>query len=157
MPTKSQAEAQGSAAPEVWTEMQVKWMEAVSAFAQTNQKVAEELVGLSVAAAKEGMRTYTELSSNAVEAVRAVRPADGGPRPYPTITELQSDPFGWYQKNLLAAVEGTQKTFRLLEANAQALTRSAERLQTSAERSGKEIQEALTSYMSRMKDIYSKN
>ena len=152
----SKTETQGHAAPEMFTEMQAKWMDAMSALAQTNQRVAEGLVELSVATAKEGMRTYAEISSNAVEAVRAARPSEPTPSS-PSIAELQADPFGWYQKGLLTAVEGTQKTFRLFEANAQALTRSAERLQSSAERTGKEIQEALTSYLSRMKDIYARN
>ena len=49
------------------------------------------------------------------------------------------------------------RVFRMLEANGQVVTRSAERLQASAERTSKEIQEALTSYIGRMKDIYARN
>jgi hypothetical protein len=75
----------------------------------------------------------------------------------PTLEELRTDPFTWYQKGLLTTVDGTQWAFRLMEANAQVVTRSAERLQASAERTGKEIQEVLTSYVGRMKDIYARN
>jgi hypothetical protein len=54
-------------------------------------------------------------------------------------------------------VDGSQKTFKLLETNAQILTRSAERLQASAQRSGREIQEALTTYLTRVKDLSGRN
>lgn len=152
---KSQIDPQAPTGSELFSEMQSKALEAYSAFAQTNQRVLQGFVDLSVATAKESMRAYAELQSAAVEATRGAQPA--APAPYPTVEELQSDPFSWYQKGLLTAVDGTQKWFRFLEANAQAVTRSAERLQASAERTGKEIQEALTSYMSRMKEIYSRN
>jgi hypothetical protein len=152
---KSQIDPQAPTGSELFSEMQSKALEAYSAFAQTNQRVLQGFVDLSVATAKESMRAYAELQSAAVEAARAAQPA--ATAQYPTVEELQSDPFSWYQKGLLTAVDGTQKWFRFLEANAQAVTRSAERLQASTERTGKEIQEALTSYMSRMKEIYSRN
>ncbi|HEV8675126.1 MAG TPA: hypothetical protein VGX21_13845 [Methylomirabilota bacterium] len=152
---KSQIDPQAPTGSELFSEMQSKALEAYSAFAQTNQRVLQGFVDLSVATAKESMRAYAELQSAAVEAARGAQPA--ATAPYPTVEELQSDPFSWYQKGLLTAVDGTQKWFRFLEANAQAVTRSAERLQASTERTGKEIQEALTSYMSRMKEIYSRN
>ena len=159
MPTKHETtQAQTQTGPEVFAEMQGKAMEAFAAFAQTNQRVLQGFVDLSVATTKEGMRAYAELQSAAVEAARGAQPA--APALYPsftTIEELQSDPFSWYQKGLLTAVDGTQKWFRFLDANAQAVTRSAERLQASTERTGKEIQEALTSYMTRMKEIYARN
>ena len=43
------------------------------------------------------------------------------------------DPVELYQKALVDSVDGAQKAFKLLEGQAQAFTRSAERLQTSAE------------------------
>ncbi len=151
MPTKTN----DSQPTDFLNDMQGKAMEAVAAFAQANQRVVQEFVELSVTAAKEGMRAYAELQTNVVDAVRASQPTMAAQRA--TVEEFQSDPFTWYQKGLLTAVDGTQKTFRLLEANAQVVTRSAERLQASAERTGKEIQEALTSYIGRMKEIYGKN
>jgi hypothetical protein len=118
--------------------------------------VLQGCVDLSVSAAKEGMRAYAELQSAAVDAARATaQPVEGTALPTPE--ELRADPFTWYQKGLLTTVDGTQRAFRLMEANAQVVTRSAERLQASAERTGKEIQEALTSCLGRMKDIYARN
>jgi predicted phage gp36 major capsid-like protein len=154
MATKSETRETQTGA-EMFSEMQGKALEAFATLAQTNQRVMQGFVDLSVAAAKEGMRAYADLSAAAVDAARGAQP-NAGPS-LPTIEEMQSDPFSWYQRGLLTAVDGTQKWFRFLEANAQVVTRSAERLQASAERTGKEIQEALTSYMSRMKEIYARN
>jgi hypothetical protein len=153
---KTAAETQTPPPTELFSQMQAKSLEALAAFAETNQRVLQGFVDLSVSAAKEGMRAYAELQSAAVEAARAVaQPADGPG--VPTLEELRTDPFTWYQKGLLTTVDGTQWAFRLMEANAQVVTRSAERLQASAERTGKEIQEALTSYVGRVKDIYARN
>jgi hypothetical protein len=155
MATKAQPEAAAQTA-ELFTQMQTKALEAFAAFAETHQRVLQGFVDLSVTTAKEGMRAYSELQSAAVEAARAAQPA-AVPPAYPTLDDLRADPFGWYQKGLLAAVDGTQTAFRLLEANGQVVTRSAERLQASTERAGKEIQEALTSYVSRIKELYARN
>lgn len=155
MATKTPSETQSQALPELVTEMQAKTLDAVSALTQANQRVMQELVELSTTAVKESMRTYAEIQSAALDAAREI-PAVPGTRPDAT-AEFRQDPFAWYQKSLLGAVDGTQRTLRLLEANAQILTRSAERLQASAQRTGKEIQEALTSCMSRMRDLSGRN
>jgi hypothetical protein len=154
MATKSETR-ETQTAPEMFTELQARALEAFAALAQTNQKVMQGFVDLSVATAKEGMRAYADLSAAAVDAARGAQPSPS--LSAPSMEELQSDPFSWYQRGLMSAVDGTQKWFRFLEANAQVVTRSAERLQASTERTGKEIQEALTSYMSRMKEIYARN
>jgi hypothetical protein len=156
MAAKTASETQTQNATELFSHMQAKALDAFAALAETNQRVLQGCVDLSVSAAKEGMRAYAELQSAAVDAARATaQPADGTPLPTPE--ELRADPFTWYQKGLLTTVDGTQRAFRLMEANAQVVTRSAERLQASAERTGKEIQEALTSCLGRMKDIYARN
>jgi hypothetical protein len=156
MATKTASETQTQTATELFTQMQTKTLGAFAALAETNQRVLQGFVDLSVQTAKEGMRAYAELQTAAVDAARATaQPANGSG--VPTLEELRADPFTWYQKGLLTTVDGTQRAFRLMEANAQVVTRSAERLQASAERTGKEIQEALTSYVARMKDIYAQN
>ncbi len=156
MATKSQTDTQAPAGSEFFTQMQAKALDAFAAFAEANQRVLQGFVDLSVSTAKESMRAYAELQSAAVEAARTAQ-GNGAASTLPTPEEFRSDPFTWYQKGLLTTVDGTQKVFRLLEANAQVVTRSAERLQATTERTGKEIQEALTSYISRMKDIYARN
>ena len=154
---KSQTETHTDNASELFTQIQTKALDAFAAFAETNQRVLQGFVDLSVSTAKESMRAYAELQSAAVETARANPPVGPTVPNFPTAEELRTDPFTWYQKGLLTSIDGTQKMFRLMEANAQVVTRSAERLQASAERTGKEIQEALTSYVTRMKDLYARN
>jgi hypothetical protein len=54
-------------------------------------------------------------------------------------------------------VDSVEKAFKALEGHAQAIARSAERLQASAEQAGKGIQETCTTVVARMKDVYSQN
>jgi len=136
--------------PEFFTQMQGKALEAFSVLADMNHRVLQDLVGLSAATAKEGLRTCAELQTATVEAARAPH-ATIEPEAFETIRQ---NPFAWYQKSLLALVEGTQKAFRLVEANAQVVTRTAERVQASADQTGQGIQETLTASASRLKEIY---
>ena len=137
--------------PEFFAEMQGKALEAFSVMADMNHRVLQGLVGFSASTAKEGLRTYAELQSATVEAARTPQSPIIGPETFETIHQ---NPFAWYQKSLLALVEGTQKSFRLVEANAQVVTRTAERVQASAEQTGQEIQETLTASVNRLKEIY---
>jgi hypothetical protein len=154
MPNTGETHAKATALPDLLAEMQTRTLDALTVFAQANQRVMQELVEFSTAAAKEGIRAYAELQSTALETARDAQAAVAS---QPDRTEELKDPFTWYQKSLLSAVDGTQKAFKLVEANAQILTRSAERIQASAQRTGKEIQEALTTYMTRMKDLSARN
>jgi hypothetical protein len=153
MATKSQSEVHASVFPESLGSVKDKVLEAVSAFADANQRVVGELLELSSFAAKESLRTYGDLQAAAVEAVRTA-PGITIMGPGEAIEELRRDPFAWYRKGLQAAAEGTQRTAKLVETNAQIVARNSERLQASAERTGKEIREAASSYVSRMKEIY---
>ncbi|MGH7386547.1 MAG: hypothetical protein ACREKG_15315, partial [Candidatus Rokuibacteriota bacterium] len=92
-------------------------VEAFSLWADTNQKVLRELVDLSASTAKEGVRLYAEIQSSAVEAAK-----EG--------------------QGVLESVESAQRPGKLFDGTAQAMTRSAERLQVTAEQTGKEIQAA---------------
>ena len=127
-------------------------VEAFSLWADANQKVLRDLVDLSAATAKEGVRLYAEIQSSAVEAVK-----EGQSYLLRCQGELQDaprDPLGFYQKGVLESVESTQRTFRLLEGTAQAMTRSAERLQSTAELTGKEIQATVTQVTGKVQSLY---
>lgn len=127
-------------------------VEAFSLCAEANEKILRELVDLSASAAKESVRLYAELQSSAVEAVK-----DGQGYLLRRQAELQGapkDPLAFYQKSVLESVEGAQKAFRLLEGGAQAMTRSAERLQVSAEQTGKEIQATVAQLAGKLKTTY---
>jgi hypothetical protein len=142
-------------AGEMFGEVSGKTVEAMTVWAEANQRVMRELVDLSVGAAKESVRLYSELQQGAIEAVRdtqasALKWQSGWP-------EAPKEPMQWYQRAIVESVDHAQKFFRMLEGNAQAVTRSAERLQTSAEQAGKGIQETFEATVNRVKDAYSRN
>jgi hypothetical protein len=127
-------------------------VEMLSLWADANQKVLRELVDLSATTAKEGVRLYAEMQSSALVAAKEgqsylLRRQDA-------TQEAPRDPFGVYQKGALDAVESVQRVFRLYEGTAQAMTRSAERLQTSADHTGQEIQATVTQLTGKMKSLY---
>jgi hypothetical protein len=124
-------------ANELFSQMTGRAVEAFSMFAEANQKIMRDLVDLSASTAKEGVRLYAELSSSAVEALK----------------ESHRDPLSVYQKGVLESVEGAQKAFKILESNAQAMTRSAERLQVTAEQTGKDIQATFAQVASKVKSL----
>jgi hypothetical protein len=126
-------------------------VEAFSLWADANQKLLRELVDLSASTAKEGVRRYAEIQSSAVEAVKegqyVLRRQDELP-------EAPRDPLSFYQKGVLETVENAQRTFKLFEGTAQALSRSAERLQVTAEHTGKEIQATFTHLAGKVQSLY---
>ena len=136
-------------ANELFSQMTGKAVEAFSVWADTNQKILRELVDLSASTAKEGVRLYAELQSSAVEAVK-----DGQSyllRRQGELQEAPKDPISFYQKGVLESVEVAQKAFKMFEGSAQAMTRSAERLQATAEQTGKEIQSTFAQLAGRVK------
>jgi len=137
---------------EMFSQMTGKAVEMFSVWADANQRVLRELVDFSATTAKEGVRLYAEMQSAAVEAVK-----DGQSymlRRQADMHDAPRDPFAAYQKNVLDSVEGAQKGFKLFEGNAQAMTRSAERLQVTAEQTAKEIQGAFTQLAGKVKAVY---
>ena len=132
-----------------------KTVEGMTVWAEANQRMLRDLVDLSVGAAKEGVRLYAELQQGAIETVRegqatALRWQTSG-------QDGSKDPIQWYQKALVESVDNAQKFFRLFEGSAQAVTRSVERLQASAEQTGKGIQETFEATVTRMKGAYIQN
>jgi len=137
---------------DLFAEMTGAAVEMFTLCADVNQKVLRELVDLSATAAKEGVRLYAELQSSAVEAVK-----DSQAYALRRQTDLQdprTDPLAFCQRGMLDSTEGAQRAFELFEDNAQAVTRSAERLQVSAEQAGKEIQVTFAHLSDRVKSLY---
>jgi len=132
-------------AQELLGQLAGKAVKTLTVWADANQRVLRELVEFSTATAKEGVRLYAELQQGAIEVLRD-SPAAAG-RWQASWSDSAKDP-----------VQGSvEKAFKLLEGHAQALTRSAERFQASAEQAGKGIQETCTAVVTTMKDIYSQN
>lgn len=140
-------------ANELFSQMTGRAVEAFSVFAEANQKIMRDLVDLSASTAKEGVRLYAELSSSAVEALKESQ--SYLLRRQSELQEAPRDPLSVYQKGVLDSVEGAQKAFKILESNAQAMTRSAERLQVTAEQTGKDIQATFAQVASKVKSLSS--
>jgi hypothetical protein len=139
-------------AQELFTQGSGRAVEAMTLWADANQRVLREMAELSAATAKEGVRLYAELQQAGLEALRDAQAT--ALRWQSTWQEAPRDPLAWYQRVLTDGVESTQKWFRILEGNAQAVTRTAERLQTTAEQAGKGIQESFSETVTKMKDVY---
>jgi hypothetical protein len=150
--TKEAAMSDGKKAQEVLANGTGKAVETATLWAEANQRVLRELADLSAATAKESVRLYGELSQSALQALTEAQSATL--RWQSAWQATPRDPLAWYQRALAESVEGTQKWFSLVEGNVQAVTRSAERLQSTAEQAGKGIQEALSTTMARMKGVH---
>jgi hypothetical protein len=132
-----------------------KAVETLTVWADANQRVLHEMVEFGAASAKEGVRLYAELQQSAIEALRDSQAEALG---WQTAwQDSAKDPVQLYQKALAEGVENAQKAFKVFETQAQAVTRSAERLQTSAEQAGKGIQETYTAVVAKMKDVYAQS
>jgi hypothetical protein len=126
-------------------------VDAFSAWAQASERVLAQLVELSVGAARESLRTYGELQAATIDSARssALPPTPG---------ERGADgPWDWYSRSLLGAVESSERFAKLMETHAQIVARGTERYQATAERAGKDIREAVETYIGRMREIYSSN
>lgn len=129
-----------------------KTVEAMAVWAETNQRVVRELIDLGAGGAKEGVRLSSELVRSSLDAMRESQAA--ALRWQETWFDAAKDPALWYQKAVAEGIASAQQAFRRVEDNAQAMTRSAERLQATAEQAGKGIQESVAGAVSKMKDVY---
>ena len=137
---------------EMFTQGSGKVVESMTVWADANQRILRELAELSAATAKEGVRLYAELQQTGIEAVRDAQATALGWQT--SWQDAPRDPMAWYQRALTDSVENAQKWFRILEGNAQAVTRTAERLSTTAEQTGKGIQESFSEAVTKLKDVY---
>jgi hypothetical protein len=144
--------APGTEPFDVFEQFTAKTIEGFGLWAEANQKVLQNLVDLSTTTASEGVKVYAELQTSAVQAVK------GGQefllRPNRRLKDVQKDPFGSYQKNVLESFDGAQKAFKLIEASAETVTKSAERLQESAELASRDIQATFATLGNRLKALY---
>jgi hypothetical protein len=125
-----------------------KAVETLTVWADANQRILHEMVEFGAASAKEGVRLCAELQQSAIVALR-----DSQAEALAWQTAWQDsakDPVQLYQRTLAEGVESAQKAFK-------AVTRSAERLQTSAEQAGKGMQETYTAVVAKMKDVYAQS
>ncbi len=137
---------------EIFGQLAGKMVETMTVWADANQRVMRELVELSTATAKEGVRLCGELQQGAIETLRSTQSAAA--RWQGAWSDGAKDPAQLYQKALLSGVDGVERAVKLMEGQAQAITRSAERIQTSAEQAGKGIQETYATVVEKMKAYF---
>jgi hypothetical protein len=129
--TKEDSAMQQPSPNEIGAQFAGKTVETLTLWAETNQRILREIADFTAGTAKEGVRLYAEMQQNAVKTL--------GESP----ATLPWQPATWQ--------EGYQRVFKLFEGNIQAASRSAERVQISAELAGKGIQEALSVAAEKMK------
>jgi len=139
-------------AQEAFTQSTGKAVETLGVWADANQRVLRELAELSATTAKESVRLYGEIAQSMVQAIGDAQAQSL--RWQAAWQDAPKDPMAWYHRALSEGVDNAQKAFRILEGNAQAVTKSAERLSTTAEQAGKGIQETFTTVVSKMKEVY---
>src|SRR5574341_2314372 len=125
-------------AQELFGQFSNKAVDALSLWTDANQKIVQELADLSANTLKEGVQLYGKLQAQALEAAKdgqgywLRRQGDFG--------EWQKDPFAWYQKGLVEGIQETQKAFKVVEGNAQAVTQVAEQLQATTQHLNKSME-----------------
>jgi hypothetical protein len=139
-------------AQELFSQFAGKTIETMTVWADANQRVLRELLEFSAGTAKESLRLYSELSHNAIDAIKDSQ--DGVYRWQSTVRDAAADPAAWSQKAIAEGTQYAQQAFRRVEENMQAVTRAAQRLQGSVEQAGKGIQESLAGAVTRLKTIY---
>jgi hypothetical protein len=138
--------------PETMTHLATTMLEAMSLWAETNQRLMRELIELGSGAAREGLRLYGELQRSGLDIAREGQAT--ALRWQASWKDATADPAAWYRAAVTEGVAGAQQAFRVAEQNALAVTRSAERLQTASETAGKGIQETCSTAVARLKEIY---
>jgi hypothetical protein len=113
-------------AQEMWRDLTGKNLELMTVWAEASRRMLTECVELTYGTTKEALQLYGELQGQAVEGFKAMAQGAYGP----------------------------QAACHFAEENVQTLTRTAERLQASAEQAGKGMQTTLTDAVSKTKEIY---
>jgi len=129
-----------------------KTIEALTLWADTNQKILRELAEFSAAAIEEGIQLHGKLQSSTVDALREAQGYCLNRQS--RSKDLQKDPFGLYQGNLLGEVQEIQTGLKLLERNAVAFTQSAERFRGTAEKASRDIQQACSKLVAETQELY---
>jgi hypothetical protein len=127
-------------------------VETVALWADANQRILSQIADLGAGVAKESARLYAEMQQATVDALRDSQAT--ALRWQALWPEAMKNPTAFYQQTLVESMDGAQKAFRLAEGNAQAIAKSAERWQASAEQAGRGIQETVKATVGKMKDAY---
>lgn len=122
-------------------------VETMGAWADANQQVTAQLVELSARTTKEFTRLYTQLQQSGFEAWRA----------------SQEDAFRWqglwlqwYQQAFGESLKNAYRSSRMFNDSVSAVTQSLERLQTTAEQAGRDMQDVFSGTAGKIQEISSR-
>ncbi len=118
--------------------------------ADANQRIFREWTELSASALRETARAYADALQSNLDLVRELQASTVRWNPF--WPEAFTDPFGWYHRTLAEAADGMQRTFQAATITTRAALESFERLQRSAEQTGRRVQETLGSTAARTRE-----
>ena len=95
-------------------------------------------------------RIFMQMQQSALDMMRQAQAA--APCAQMAWPEVFKDPMRWYQSVCQESMDGARKAFDGINGTSEAVTESVNRLQSSAEQAGTNIEQALTSAASRMKE-----
>lgn len=133
------------------TQLAEKGAQASAALTEANQRVMNEVMGLSMETIQESARLLLQMQQSTMDMMRESQAA--ALRAQMTWPEVFKDPLRWYQSVCHESMEGARKAFGVVNGTSEALTESVSRLQASTQQAGSKIEHALSTAASRMKDV----
>lgn len=127
-------------------------VEGLAVWTDASQRILREMVELSATTAREGAQLCAELQQRMLEALRETQARTV--RWHAAWAQPPRDPMAWCERALGETVETAQGAFRLLEGQAEAVGRSAERLQSRAEQAGRSVQDTVTTAATKLRKLY---
>ena len=120
-----------------------------AALTAANQRVLSEFMGFSMETFQLSAQMFVQMQRSALEMLRQGQVAVL--RAQMTWPEALTDPMQWYQSLCHDSMAGARRAFDAINGTSEVVAASVNRLQSSAEHAGTNIEQVLTSATSRMK------
>lgn len=133
------------------TQLADKGAHASAALTEANQRVMNEVMGLSMETAQESAKLFLQLQQSTMDMIRESQAA--ALRAQMVWPEVFKDPLRWYQVVCQESMEGARKAFGVVNGTSEAVTESVGRLQASTQQAGTKIEQALSTAASKMKEV----
>ena len=138
-------------AARVVNELADRGARASAALTEAHQRVLNEFMGLSMEMAQESSRLFLQLQRGVMDVAREGQAALL--RSQMVWPEAFTDPLRWYRSMFQESLEGARKAYGVMNGTSEALTESVSRLQASTQHAGSQIEHALSTAASRMKEV----
>jgi hypothetical protein len=128
--------------------------ETSSTWADAGGKLFDEMVQLSTHAMKENARVMSELQQASIESLCEMQSAVARwQRMWPSAF---ADPVRWWQRTMEETAQSAQRTVALTQRTAEVLSHSCQRVQGTAEQSGRALEETIRDATTRMQHLYTR-